>query len=129
MPLRVYHHTCTIACLTPSAFQSQNLTFNFQHNHYPVGNQGRASKPTVTRPSKFPKFVRALFPNLCVAELEQAIVSISATLQITQNPTIDALKNLQAEINSLSELATVTGELLRQVIIVGLSKSVFLMIK
>ncbi|NXT46971.1 MER34 protein, partial [Pluvianellus socialis] len=56
----------------------------------------------------FPKFVRALFPNLGVTELEGAVVNISATLEITQNATMDALKNLDMEINSLSQLATFT---------------------
>lgn len=119
--------TCTIARLAPSAFWSQDLTFNFQHNHYPVGNLGRVSKPTVRRPSKFPQFVRAPFPNLGVTELERAVISISATLEITQNATVDVLKNLQMKINSLLQLATVTGESL--IIVVWLTKRVLLMIK
>lgn len=85
------------------------------------------SKPTVRRPSKFPQFVRAPFPNLGVTELERAVISISATLEITQNATVDVLKNLQMKINSLLQLATVTGESL--IIVVWLTKRVLLMIK
>ena len=121
--------TCTIACLAPSAFRSQHLTFNFQHNHYPVGNHGRVSKLTVMIPSEFLNLVRVLFPNLGVAELESAVVSISTKLEITQNATMDDLKNLQTEINSLSQLVTVTGELLREVVVMGLIKRVVLMLK
>ena len=64
-----------------------------------------------------------------VSLTERAVVSISTTLEITQNATMDALNNLQMEINSLSQLATVTGELLREVIVVGLTKRGLLMIK
>lgn len=50
-------------------------------------------------------------------------------LHFTQNATMDALKNLQMEINVFSQLATVTAELLREVIVVGLTKRALLMIK
>jgi len=80
-------------------------------------------------PSEFLNLVRVLFPNLGVAELESAVVSISTKLEITQNATMDDLKNLQTEINSLSQLVTVTGELLREVVVMGLIKRVVLMLK
>lgn len=62
-----------------------------------------------------------------VTELERAVTSISATLEITQNATVDVLKNLQMKINSLLQLATVTGELL--IIVVWLTERVLLMSK
>lgn len=53
---------------------------------------------------KFHQVMKTLFPLLDIAELEEAIVSTSVTLKIVQNVTVDALKNLQSEINSLLQL-------------------------
>lgn len=48
----------------------------------------------------------ALFPSLNIDKLERAIVNISATLEIFQNATADALKKcLEWEIGLLSQLA------------------------
>lgn len=106
LPLQ-WEGTCTIARLGPFAGRSKNLTFTFQHSHYPVRNKHGVSHPSATRPITFHEFVRALFPHLGVAELEQAI-DISTTLEMTQNATVDALMNLQMETvcshNRLSKL-------------------------
>ncbi|NXI72469.1 SYNA protein, partial [Anseranas semipalmata] len=50
--------------------------------------------------TKFHSFVCVLFPGLGVVELETATVDISAKLEVIQN----ALKDLESEINSLSQL-------------------------
>ena len=49
-------------------------------------------------------FLRSLIPSLGVAQLEKAIVNISATLEIVENATIDALRAIQEEVSSLSKV-------------------------
>jgi len=49
-------------------------------------------------------FLRSLIPSLGVAQLENAIVNISATLEIVENATIDALRAIQEEVSSLSKV-------------------------
>lgn len=97
--------TCTIALLNAYAFWSKYLIFNFQCTHYRVPSNHGVFKPSVTGQTKFHNFVHGLFPNLGFTVLEQPIVSISTTLEITQNATVGPLKNLQTEIHFLSQLA------------------------
>ena len=47
------------------------------------------------RPTGFHSFVRWLIPSFGISELEKAIVNISATLEIIENATADALLALQ----------------------------------
>ncbi|NXX41060.1 ERVV2 protein, partial [Tricholaema leucomelas] len=49
-------------------------------------------------------FVRALIPALGVAQLERAIVNISATMEIITNSTADALQRLKEEVQSLGSV-------------------------
>ncbi|NXO46781.1 ERVV2 protein, partial [Locustella ochotensis] len=51
----------------------------------------------------FHSFVRALLPNLGIAQLEKAISNISAEKELIANSTADALVRLQDEINLLKE--------------------------
>ncbi|NXC51360.1 ERVV2 protein, partial [Penelope pileata] len=52
----------------------------------------------------FRSFVRRFIPSLGVSELEKAIVNISATMEQIENLTMDAIKNLQIEVSSLSKV-------------------------
>lgn len=70
---------------------------------------GRLTKTTpnnaqVWYSTSFHSFVRALLPNLGIAQLEKAISSISAKIELIANSTADALRRLQTEINSLKEV-------------------------
>ncbi|NXY18356.1 ERVV2 protein, partial [Atrichornis clamosus] len=49
----------------------------------------------------FNSFVRALLSPLGIAQLEMAIVNISAEMQIIANTTTGAIGRLQIEVNSL----------------------------
>ncbi|NXP71886.1 ERVV1 protein, partial [Ramphastos sulfuratus] len=53
-------------------------------------------------------FVPALIPALGVAQLEKAIVNISATMEIITNSTADALQRLKEEAQPLSREALQT---------------------
>uniref|UniRef100_A0A8C0C0H1 Envelope glycoprotein n=1 Tax=Buteo japonicus TaxID=224669 RepID=A0A8C0C0H1_9AVES len=64
----------------------------------------RAENPLVIRGTGYHSFVRWLIPSLGVSELEKAIVNISATLEIIESATIDAIRGLQLEIQSLSKV-------------------------
>ncbi|NXW80129.1 ERVV2 protein, partial [Hirundo rustica] len=52
----------------------------------------------------FHSFVRALLLPLGIAQLEMAIVNISAEMEIIANTTADAIGWLQTEVNSLKEV-------------------------
>ncbi|NWQ95235.1 SYCY1 protein, partial [Burhinus bistriatus] len=52
----------------------------------------------------FHSFVRALLPGLGVIQLEQAIVNISAEMEITANRMANALLGLKGEIDSLKKV-------------------------
>ncbi|NXC40518.1 ERVV2 protein, partial [Penelope pileata] len=54
----------------------------------------------------FHSFVMWLIPSLGVSELEKAIVNISAVIEEKGNCTADAIQALQAEVSSLSQVAT-----------------------
>ncbi|NWZ73493.1 ERVV2 protein, partial [Acrocephalus arundinaceus] len=54
--------------------------------------------------TRFHSFVRALLPNLGIAQLEKAISNISAEIELIANSTADALVRLQNERNSLKEV-------------------------
>ncbi|NXX51870.1 ERVV2 protein, partial [Tricholaema leucomelas] len=49
-------------------------------------------------------FVRGLIPALGVAQLERAIVNISATMEVITISTVDALQKLKEEVQSLSSV-------------------------
>lgn len=98
--------TCTLGYVIP-----QESIFN--HSHPPpgtIGPHGRKTRstppnPLVGKPSGVHSFVRWLFPQLGVGELEKAIVNISATVEKLENFTVDALQGLQTEVPSLSKAA------------------------
>lgn len=48
--------------------------------------------------------MRALLPNLGIAQLEKAISNISAEIELIANSTADALGRLQTETDSLKEV-------------------------
>ncbi|NXW39238.1 ERVV2 protein, partial [Phaetusa simplex] len=52
----------------------------------------------------FHSFARWFHPWLGVSELEKTIVNISTTIENIENRTIDAIKALQMEVSSLSEV-------------------------
>lgn len=54
--------------------------------------------------TRFHSFVRALLPNLGIAQLEKAITNISAKTELVANSTADTLGKLQTEINSFKEV-------------------------
>lgn len=56
------------------------------------------------RPTGFHSFVRWLIPSLGISELEKAVINISATVEIIENATADALSALQEEISSLHKV-------------------------
>lgn len=64
----------------------------------------RTYNPLVTQNTGFHSFLRALIPSLGVAQLEKSIVNISATLEIVENATTDALRAIQEEVSSLSKV-------------------------
>ncbi|XP_074876924.1 uncharacterized protein LOC142027137 [Buteo buteo] len=69
-----------------------------------VIRQKRTSNPPVERPTSFHSFVRWLIPSLGASELEKALVNLSATMEIINNATIDAIKTLQEETTSLGKM-------------------------
>ncbi|XP_074021454.1 endogenous retroviral envelope protein HEMO-like [Numenius arquata] len=96
---------CTLGYAIP-----QNKVYN--HSHPPPGIirthwrkvHGIPNNPLAERPSAFHSFVRWLFPQLGVSELEKAIVNISATMEKIENLTVDAIQGLQTEVSSLGKV-------------------------
>ena len=64
----------------------------------------RKLNPLITRPTRFHSFARWFLPWLGASELEKALVNISATTEIINNATADALTALQKEISSLRQV-------------------------
>ncbi|XP_040977084.1 LOW QUALITY PROTEIN: endogenous retrovirus group V member 2 Env polyprotein-like [Aquila chrysaetos chrysaetos] len=64
----------------------------------------RTENPLIIEGTRYHSFVRWLIPSLGVSELEKAIVNISATLEVIEKATIDAIQGLQLEIQSLSKV-------------------------
>uniref|UniRef100_A0A8C0HNI8 Envelope glycoprotein n=1 Tax=Buteo japonicus TaxID=224669 RepID=A0A8C0HNI8_9AVES len=65
----------------------------------------RTENPLIIRGTGYHSFIRWLIPSLArVSKLEKAIVNISATLEIIENATTDAIRGLQLEIQSLSKV-------------------------
>ncbi|XP_074667523.1 LOW QUALITY PROTEIN: syncytin-2-like [Strix aluco] len=96
---------CTLGYVIP-----QDKIYN--HSHPPPGfirtpwrKVRRAlENPLIKRPTAYHSFVRWVFPQLGVSELEKAIVNISATMEKIVNSTVDAIQGLQVEISSLSKV-------------------------
>ncbi|CAM4507462.1 unnamed protein product [Lepidochelys kempii] len=95
---------CTLGRLLPYTYGMQTMHAHAVHNYILVARPRRSPNPIVQRPMGFHQFVRAFLPWLGVAELEQAIVNISATLKIIKNNTIDAVQALQLEVASLLQV-------------------------
>uniref|UniRef100_A0A8V0X7N8 ERVV2 protein n=1 Tax=Gallus gallus TaxID=9031 RepID=A0A8V0X7N8_CHICK len=64
----------------------------------------RVLNPLVEKTTGFHSFARWFIPPLGVSELEKAIVNISATLEIIENATVDAIRTLQGEVSTLSKV-------------------------
>lgn len=62
------------------------------------------NNPLMQCSARFHSFVRALLPNLGIAQLEKAITNISAKTELVANSTADTLGKLQTEINSFKEV-------------------------
>lgn len=62
------------------------------------------NNPVVWYSNSFHSFVRALLPNLGIAQLEKAISNVSAKTELIANSTADALGRLQTETDSLKEV-------------------------
>lgn len=67
-----------------------------------VHRNKRSENPLVVRSSGFHSFIRALLPWVGVAELEKAIINISAEVELSFNHTAHAILNLQTKIDSLA---------------------------
>ncbi|NXH79492.1 ERVV2 protein, partial [Hydrobates tethys] len=60
----------------------------------------------------FHSFVRALIPMLGVAQLEQAMVNLSAEMEEIANRTVDAILGIQQEIQTLEMIVWQNREVL-----------------
>ncbi|XP_067999225.1 uncharacterized protein [Melanerpes formicivorus] len=95
---------CTAGYLTPQ--------ITVHHEILPRGywrtlwrRHRRTANPLVRYNTGYHSFVRALFPALGVAQLEKAIVNISATMEVIANSAADAVQNLQVEVKSVSSVS------------------------
>ncbi|XP_054034852.1 uncharacterized protein LOC128899506 [Dryobates pubescens] len=95
---------CTAGYLTPQ--------ITVHHEILPRGywrtlwrRHRRTANPLVRYNTGYHSFVRALIPALGVAQLEKAIVNISATMEIIANSAADAVQNLQVEVKSVSSVS------------------------
>ncbi|XP_067999133.1 uncharacterized protein [Melanerpes formicivorus] len=95
---------CTAGYLTPQ--------ITVHHEILPRGywrtlwrRHRRTANPLVRYNTGYHSFVRALFPALGVAQLEKAIVNISATMEVIANSAADAVQNLQVEVKSASSVS------------------------
>lgn len=100
---------CAVGTIAPNTIMVKNLTNHDSQNFLrtymkPVIRQRRTSNPLVERPTSFHSFVRWLIPSWGVSELEKALVNLSATMEIINNATIDAIKALQEETTSLGKM-------------------------
>lgn len=92
---------CAIGTIFPSILITPNLTGYLRSYMRRIK---RGSNPIVQRPTAFHSFARWFLPWLGVSELEKALVNVSATLEIINNSTIDAIQALQEEVTSLSKV-------------------------
>uniref|UniRef100_A0A674J828 Envelope protein n=1 Tax=Terrapene triunguis TaxID=2587831 RepID=A0A674J828_9SAUR len=99
-----WYGRCTLGRLLPYSYGMHTMHARAVHNYILVTRSRRSTNPIVQRPTGFYQFIRAFLPWLGVAELERAIVNISATLEIIENDTIDAIHALQLEVTSLSQV-------------------------
>lgn len=60
--------------------------------------------PLVESPSNFQSFIRMLIPSAGIAELEKAIVNISAVMEHLEHETLDAIIALKEEVQSLARV-------------------------
>ena len=101
---------CAIGTIVPNITIVQNLTSSgtlglLRTYMKPVAHPTRGKRnPLVKRPTSFHSFARWFIPWLGVSELEKALVNISATMEIINNATADALTALQKEISSLEQV-------------------------
>uniref|UniRef100_A0A8C3FRU2 Uncharacterized protein n=1 Tax=Chrysemys picta bellii TaxID=8478 RepID=A0A8C3FRU2_CHRPI len=99
-----WYRQCTLGRLLPYSYGMHTMHAHAVHNYILVTHSRRSTNPIVQRPTGFHQFIRAFLPWLRVAELEHAIVNISATLEIIENDTIAAIHALQLEVTSLSQV-------------------------
>ena len=64
----------------------------------------RVLNPVVEKPTGLHSFARWFIPSLGVSELEKTFVNISATLEMIENATVDAIRTLQGEVSTLSKV-------------------------
>lgn len=95
---------CTVGALAPILSMHDRTNPLTGYLRTPWKRVGRALNPLVEKPTSFHSFVRWFIPFLGVSELEKAIVNISATLEIIENATIDAIRGLQTEVSTLSKV-------------------------
>uniref|UniRef100_A0A663DN89 Envelope protein n=1 Tax=Aquila chrysaetos chrysaetos TaxID=223781 RepID=A0A663DN89_AQUCH len=83
---------CAVGTIAPNTIMVKNLTGHDSQNFLRT-----YMKPVIS-------FVRWLIPSLGVSELEKALVNLSATMEIINNATIDAIKTLQEGNTSLGKM-------------------------
>ena len=66
--------------------------------------QKRVNNLLIDRPTRFQSFVRWLFPQVGVSELEKARVNISAVIEQIGNKTSDAIAALQEEVSEITKI-------------------------
>ena len=93
--------TCTVGYLVPQTTVHEDTPRGLLRT--PWIRTRRTYNPLV-HSTGFHSFLRILIPSLGVTQLEQAIVNISATLEIVENATTDALRAIQEEVSSLSKV-------------------------
>ncbi|XP_021238396.1 uncharacterized protein LOC110391047 [Numida meleagris] len=95
---------CTVGALAPILSMHDRTNPLTGYLRTPWKMVGRALNPLVEKPTSFHSFVRWFIPFLGVSKLEKAIVNISATLEMIENATIDAIRGLQTEVSTLSKV-------------------------
>ncbi len=94
--------TCTTGYLIPQTTVHEEIPWGLLRT--PWIRTTRTYNPLAIYNKGYHSFLRARIPALGVAQLEKAIVNISATLEIVENATMDALWAIQEELSSLSKV-------------------------